>query len=57
LVQLGEHVGENPGIGITARDVRAYSTEANAFSSLAPSQEPALCSQAVLLLKIFLPHG
>lgn len=34
LVQLGEHVGENPGIGITARDIRAYSTEANAFSSM-----------------------
>jgi len=33
LVQLGEHVGENPGIGITARDIRAYSTEAQAFSS------------------------
>lgn len=23
VVQLGEHVGENPGIGITARDIRA----------------------------------
>jgi putative ABC transport system permease protein len=34
LVQLGEHVGENAGIGITARDIRAYSTEANAFSSM-----------------------
>src|SRR5258708_1150050 len=33
LVQLGEHVGDNPGIGITARDIRAYSTEAQAFSS------------------------
>ncbi len=33
LVQLGEHVGENSGIGITARDIRAYSTEAQAFSS------------------------
>ncbi|HEY5255150.1 MAG TPA: hypothetical protein VIJ53_10890, partial [Acidobacteriaceae bacterium] len=30
LVQLGEHVGENPGIGITARDIRAYSTETQA---------------------------
>lgn len=34
LVQLGEHVGENPGIGITARDIRAYSTAASAFSSV-----------------------
>lgn len=34
LVQLGEHVGENSGIGITARDIRAYSTEAGAFSSM-----------------------
>src|SRR5581483_1095926 len=34
LVQLGEHVGGNSGIGITARDIQAYSTEANAFSSL-----------------------
>jgi len=33
LVQLGEHVGENPGIGITARDIRAYSTGAQAFLS------------------------
>ncbi|MGC1921799.1 MAG: ABC transporter permease [Acidobacteriaceae bacterium] len=34
LVELGEHVGENSGIGITARDIRAYSTEAQAFSSM-----------------------
>ncbi|HEY3987700.1 MAG TPA: ABC transporter permease [Acidobacteriaceae bacterium] len=34
LVQLGEHVGEYSGIGITARDIRAYSTEADAFSSM-----------------------
>ena len=34
LVQLGEHVGGNSGIGITARDIRAYSTEAKAFSSM-----------------------
>lgn len=33
LVELGEHVGENSGIGITARDIRAYSTESLAFSS------------------------
>jgi putative ABC transport system permease protein len=34
LVQLGEHVGENAGIGTTARDLRAYSTETKAFSSI-----------------------
>lgn len=34
LVQLGEHVGENPGIGTTARGIRAYSTATTAFSSL-----------------------
>jgi putative ABC transport system permease protein len=34
LVQLGEHVGENPGIGITARDILAYSTESQAFASM-----------------------
>jgi predicted permease len=34
LVELGEHVGGNSGIGITARDIRAYSTEAKAFSSM-----------------------
>lgn len=34
LVQLGEHVGGNSGIGITARDIRAYTTEAKAFSSM-----------------------
>ncbi|GGH17133.1 ABC transporter permease [Silvibacterium dinghuense] len=33
LVQLGEHVGDNSGIGITARDIQAYSTEAKAFAS------------------------
>ena len=33
LVLLGEHVGENPGLGITARDIRAYSTETTAFAS------------------------
>jgi putative ABC transport system permease protein len=33
LVQLGEHVGENSGIGVTARDIRAYSIEAQTFSS------------------------
>jgi putative ABC transport system permease protein len=34
LVQLGEHVGENPGIGTTARGVRAYSTATAAFTSV-----------------------
>jgi predicted permease len=34
LVEMGEHVGENPGIGTTARDIRAYSTETNAFASM-----------------------
>lgn len=34
LVQLGEHVGENPGIGITPRDIRSYSAAASAFSSM-----------------------
>jgi putative ABC transport system permease protein len=34
LVQLGEHVGNNPGIGATARDIGAYATQANAFSSM-----------------------
>jgi putative ABC transport system permease protein len=34
LVQLGERVGENTGIDIRARDIRAYSTGAQAFSSM-----------------------
>lgn len=34
LVQLGEHVGENSGIEITARDIRTYSTDTQAFSSM-----------------------
>ncbi len=34
LVQLGEHVGNNPGIGTTARSIGAYSTASNAFSSM-----------------------
>lgn len=34
LVQLGEHVGNNPGIGATARDIGTYSTAANAFVSI-----------------------
>ncbi|HKF48804.1 MAG TPA: ABC transporter permease [Terracidiphilus sp.] len=33
LVQLGEHVGNNPGIGTTARDIGAYAVQTNAFSS------------------------
>lgn len=34
LVELGEHVGNNPGIGATARDFRAYADESSAFSSM-----------------------
>jgi putative ABC transport system permease protein len=34
LVQLGEHVGENPGIGVTARDIQTYSSSATAFQSV-----------------------
>jgi putative ABC transport system permease protein len=34
LVQLGEHVGNNPGIGATARDIGAYAAQSNAFSSM-----------------------
>ena len=33
IVVLGEHVGDNSGIGITARDVRPYGTQTSAFSS------------------------
>ena len=34
LVVLGEHVGDNQGIGVTARDIRAYAAQSAAFSSL-----------------------
>jgi len=34
LVELGEHVGNNPGIGDTARDFRAYADDSSAFSSM-----------------------
>lgn len=34
LVQLGEHVGNSPGIGATARDISAYATGSRAFSSM-----------------------
>ncbi|HWE85899.1 MAG TPA: ABC transporter permease [Terracidiphilus sp.] len=34
LVQLGEHVGNNPGIGATARDIGAYAAQSSAFSSM-----------------------
>jgi predicted permease len=34
LVVLGEHVGENPGIGTTARDIRAYAAQTAAFSAV-----------------------
>ena len=34
LVALGEHVGDNPGIGTTARDIPAYAAQTAAFSSV-----------------------
>jgi predicted permease len=34
LVQLGEHVGNNPGIGVTARDILAYTAAGSAFASM-----------------------
>jgi predicted permease len=34
LVQLGDHVGENSGIGVTAREIAAYTAATSAFSSL-----------------------
>jgi predicted permease len=34
LVRLGEHVGDNPGIGITARDISMYAAATSAFSSM-----------------------
>lgn len=34
LVRLGEHVADNPGIGVTARDIPMYATAASAFSSV-----------------------
>ena len=34
LVELGEHVGDNPGIGVTARDIPAYEAQSSAFSSM-----------------------
>lgn len=37
LVQLGEHVGNNPGIGTTARGIGEYSIASNAFSSMGGS--------------------
>jgi hypothetical protein len=34
LVQFGDHLGDNPGIGVTAREIATYSKSATAFSSL-----------------------
>ncbi|KAA6460873.1 ABC transporter permease [Acidobacteria bacterium AB60] len=34
IVQLGEHVGDNPGIGARAADIPAYSAQTAAFSSV-----------------------
>jgi len=34
LVLLGDHVGSGTGLGITAREIRTYSTAARAFSSI-----------------------
>jgi putative ABC transport system permease protein len=34
LVLLGDHVGRNPGLGITAREIAAYQSGASAFSSI-----------------------
>src|ERR1700761_3269379 len=34
LVQLGEHVGENPGISTTVRGIKTYTSATAAFSSL-----------------------
>jgi putative ABC transport system permease protein len=33
LVVLGDHVGENPGISVTAREIAPYESETSAFSS------------------------
>ncbi len=35
LVQFGDHLGDNPGIGVTAREIATYTKSATAFSSLA----------------------
>src|ERR1700746_2487098 len=34
LVVIGDHLGSNPGIGITAREVNTYESATNAFSSV-----------------------
>jgi putative ABC transport system permease protein len=34
LVLLGDHVGNSPGAGVTAREINVYSSAANAFSSM-----------------------
>ncbi len=35
LVRFGDHLGDNPGIGVTAREIATYTKSATAFSSLA----------------------
>jgi putative ABC transport system permease protein len=34
LVLLGDHVGRNPGLGVTAREIATYQSAASAFSSI-----------------------
>ncbi len=34
LVLVGDHVGNGPGVGITAREIRTYTSAARAFSSI-----------------------
>ena len=34
LVQFGDHLGENPGIGVTAREIATYTKASTAFSSI-----------------------
>ena len=34
LVMLGDHVGDSPGIGVTAREIGDYATASSAFSSM-----------------------
>lgn len=34
LVQLGDHVGDGPGVGVTAREIATYASASRAFSSM-----------------------
>jgi predicted permease len=34
LVQFGDHLGENPGIGLTAREIATYTKASTAYSSI-----------------------